>query len=81
MSISCVGVSSATRLTESLPWLSGVHWRRDSGKWIARLALYSKDKDVGYFEAAEEAAHAYDRYEAGNNHGLVTETAGVVNIQ
>lgn len=39
----------------------GVRLHRQSGKWSARIRLDGRVVSLGYFCAAEEAAHAYDR--------------------
>jgi hypothetical protein len=38
----------------------GVTWRRNSGKWHARITLDGKRRSLGYFAGEEDAARAYD---------------------
>lgn len=37
----------------------GVHWRKDSRKWIARIMVNMKSIHLGYFDNAKEAGAAY----------------------
>lgn len=38
----------------------GVCWRRNLGKWFARIKVDGKEKHLGYFNCELEAARAYD---------------------
>lgn len=38
----------------------GVQWIKSRKKWTARICLNRKERNLGYFNTAEEAAQAYD---------------------
>jgi hypothetical protein len=39
----------------------GVHWRKDSHKWQAKIQINGKDIHLGYFTSKKEAAKAYNK--------------------
>jgi len=39
----------------------GVWWRRDRQRWCAKIQVNGTQTHIGYFEAAKEAAAAYDK--------------------
>ena len=38
----------------------GVSWARRQRKWLARICLDGKNRNLGYFDAEDDAARAYD---------------------
>lgn len=45
----------------------GVSFYKANSKWISSLGIDGKDKHIGYFKTAIEAAKAYDKYVIDNN--------------
>ena len=39
----------------------GVSFNKEKGKWIARIRVNNKNKFLGYYDSAEEAASIYDK--------------------
>ena len=69
----------------------GVRWRKDNGKWEARITIDGKQKHLGLYEKEDDAARAYDArareewgssalcnfFENGDrNEGVGTQTSG-----
>ena len=57
----------------------GVMWDKSRNKWIARIKVNSKSKQLGSFNSALEGAIAYDKYVIENNleHTLKFNNKGV----
>lgn len=53
--------NAANRVYRSASGRKGVSFRRDTGRWIARIGANGFDRHLGTFDTADEAAAAYAR--------------------
>ncbi len=49
------------RPTRNSSGYKGVHWRKDTGRWWARIGFRGKKVSLGYFPDSVDAALAYDK--------------------
>jgi hypothetical protein len=69
--------NSANRLINknSTSGVKGVGWHKNNAKWRAQIKLNGKKKNLGYFDAIEDAAAAYQNA-AINNFGEFANIGG-----
>jgi len=53
-------IANSGRRRDNTSGYKGVGWRKDCGKWIARVRSNGHRRFLGYFSDAVEAAKAYD---------------------